>query len=204
MVHSAVFKKISLKKLFQKLIQMFYDQDIFAVCQRDLTIPPHILLKTTSFKMQKLTYDNLHQFEKYYSHKLDLFKKRLDSGLDCFYCTDGDLAIGYTWASPKNYYEPYINYDFQIDEDQIYQFDGEVLPEYRGKQVAYLGVAFMWRYYVNIGKKTAIAYFSQTKRHAKASQHMHKKMDFTMIGSIHYTRFLFKKTSHFKPELKNL
>jgi hypothetical protein len=79
--------------------------------------------------------------------KAKIFDWRLRKGVlllvSCL--PQGDL-VGSCWFAPGEFYEPASRFTVTLAENQVYEFDGIVLSEFRRRKLAEESIRSMWNY----------------------------------------------------------
>lgn len=98
--------------------------------------------------------------------------------------------MGYSWFATQDYYEPYYDFNFELQPDQFYQFDGYVSREYRKGLNAVRYIRSMQNHFLAQGYKEAIAAVDLSNAR---NLNFHIYMGFRETGKMLLTRFIFKK-----------
>jgi GNAT superfamily N-acetyltransferase len=62
-------------------------------------------------------------------------RERLRQGEHCFVCEDSGKIVGYLWFCPIEKYIPEIQSSLILQSDEVYVYNGYVVPEFRGRDI---------------------------------------------------------------------
>ena len=105
--------------------------------------------------------------------KIPLFRERMrDPALHCYVVVDADnKLIGYTWLAHDSYYERELKYTISLAQDQVYSFDGFLLPLHRkGLMPIALGTQSMAES-LKKGKKEGICLVDESNKRSMFFHH---------------------------------
>lgn len=145
-----------LKKLFRKLI---YRKQTIVLLSKSL-LEPHRKFKTSKrwstrqFTEEDLQYCRAH-FHRYLNDYKDLFKDNYKAF--AAFETESNEVIAIAWYSPRDFYDQhYHRYNFSVESHQVFQFAGEVAPDFRNTQVSVNVMHAGWDYWKTEGKEQVI------------------------------------------------
>jgi len=134
------------------------------------------------------------KFSKYFSHNYDGLKDLFSQDLYCMAAEINGDVVGYMWVATSDYYEKGLNYLFKVKKNQIYQFAGELHPNFCRSSISRDGLNFTWKYFSDKGFNSVYCYVNQ---YNPFSINLHKRTGFMPTNKkIIYTRILtrFKRS----------
>ena len=146
----------ALKKLFRKLI---YRRQTIVVIKKSL-LEPHRRFKTSKrWSTRQFTEDDLQycrsHFHRYINDYKDLFRDKYTAF--AAFEQDTNEVIAIAWYSPRDFYDQhYHHFNFSVEPYQVFQFAGEVAPDYRNTQVSVNVMHAGWDYWKNQGKEEVL------------------------------------------------
>ena len=181
-----------LKRRIGKIIRYFYHKDENIIIGQSIVAVETTLPEKVEIRLAN---DNpaffLEKVAQYFPIELELFKKRLESGLFCFSVIfDKEHLIGYSWFAIQDYYEPFYDFTFILKPGQIYQFDGFVTPEYRRGMYAIHYIKTMQKYFLDQGYKEALAVVNPSNI---KNFRFHVYLGFRETGDRLLTRYFFER-----------
>ncbi|PIE40846.1 MAG: hypothetical protein CSA49_06400 [Gammaproteobacteria bacterium] len=145
-----------LQKLFKKLI---YHCESIVYLKYELGQPRKEFKRSSRWQIKDLTPDDIplctDHFKPYFNDYEDLFKE----GFKAFggFTTNANRVAGVLWYAPTDFYDQhYYRYMFKVAPHQVFQFAGEIDPDYRNTQISVNGMYTAWDYWFSKGKKEVI------------------------------------------------
>lgn len=87
-------------------------------------------------EIRRATKEDLDKFSEIVpKKKLKKFKNWFRNNHICFIALKDGKIIYYQWLAFSNFYNPYINKEFELQKDEVYPIDLFTLPEYRMKNL---------------------------------------------------------------------
>lgn len=129
--------------------------------------------------------------------KAGRFARRLQDGQVLFLGFIGGVFYGYMWVATSSYHERCHNLYIPLNDEEIYQFDGWVRPEKRGRELAHLSLVYVYKYFLARGRRQSLVYCQNDPQ--RAAYKMHLRLGFEPLALIRYRRILFFKKCRFLP-----
>lgn len=142
-----------LKKLFRKFV---YRKQTIVLVKKDLNLPRRKFKTSKRWEVHQFTEKDLPccrgHFKQYTRDYQDLFRE----GYIAFAAFEQETreVIAIAWYAPRDFYDQhYHRYTFKVEPHQVFQFAGEVAPDYRNTQVSVNVMHGGWDYWKDQGKQ---------------------------------------------------
>ena len=124
------FSWLGFQYILRKTIRLHWENTI--MFERSLEEPIQEIVPRVRIRVAQATEDDLDKFKGIVDEdKRSRFKQRFEEGRICFVALDGKKVVAFTWLSLENEYEPDLQIEIKLNDEEAYFFDTYVLPEYR-------------------------------------------------------------------------
>ncbi|MDX1692628.1 MAG: hypothetical protein R3208_02615 [Ketobacteraceae bacterium] len=149
-------------KVFQKVI---YRRQTITLLKRDLHKPVRKFKTSKRWQVREFTENDLQfcrgHFSRYINDYRDLFAEKFKAFAAFEHESQEVIAIA--WYAPRDFYDQhYHHYTFRVEPHQVFQFAGEVAPEYRNTQVSVNVMQGAWDYWKEHGKQEVLCTVNTT------------------------------------------
>ena len=139
--------------VFKKLI---YRRQTIVILRQDLSQKRKKFKSSKRWEIREFTIDDLpfcHQhFKRYTCDYKDLFNEGLTAHAAFEAGTNKMIAVA--WYAPRDFYDQhYHRYTFNVAPHQVFQFAGEVAPDYRNTQISVNVMHAAWQHWREQGKQ---------------------------------------------------
>ena len=133
--------------------------------------------KNTSYDVKVISQLNqLEQLVASYPEKKSVFEKNIKDRAIGIAIFDGKNVLAYNWIAFSDYRDDYIyKYEFELDENEVYQFDLFVDPARRGAMVTPQILSALYNYCLSHGKKRILTMVAEDNT---PSINLHTKLQF--------------------------
>lgn len=109
-------------------------------------------------------------------------RERLGQGERCFVCQESGKILGYLWFCPKEKYIPEISAKLILQPGEVYTYNGYVVPESRGKDIAQRLNRVGFSEFSRMGFERVI--MARMSWNQAIERVLTKKLDTEVIGSV--------------------
>lgn len=137
-----------------------------------------------------LSEKDLHMMEPLVSAQvLELYRKRLarNEVLEAVLAPDEKQCVGWMWATDHTLYEPYDSATYVALPGRVLHYDGQVIPELRGRLVAFVIYPYHRHFWEQRGGTHSVCAIAETNR---ASRKVHERIGYVEVGRFTHRRFL--------------
>jgi ribosomal protein S18 acetylase RimI-like enzyme len=177
-------------KPIRLVANILYDRKELLFLKRplDIPIPSHrTVLPTVAHEIGIETFEKLDFVTK---ERIEYCKRYLSMGCRCYAGVAGETIVGFFFVAFSPIREEKMGFMIQPEPGQVYQFDGEVAKEFRGKSIAVDHMANCWKLMRDMGYSETICFIDRSNR---VSSRFHKRLDFTPFKIGTYRRIMFFK-----------
>ena len=169
-------------------IRQFYDEHLFITTNwllltHDLSelVENRLIKRMAQKPIHKVTVitkmNQLGPLLKSYPEKKQAFERNIQDQTVGITISEGDNILAYNWIAMKSYYDwAYSKHEYQLQEDEVYQFDLFVDPQSRGALVTPQILSAVYNYCLNQGKKRILTAVDATNH---PSLNIHLKLNFS-------------------------
>jgi predicted GNAT superfamily acetyltransferase len=88
-------------------------------------------------------------------------------------------VLGWVWSTDKTFYDAYDHATYHTLPSHVQHFDGQVVPQKRGRGFAFVGFPLMWHHWHRRGFRQSVCVISTKNR---PSLRTHQRLGYTEIG----------------------
>lgn len=188
---------------------LYYHWELLTL-ERDLSLPAPARPRAERWPVVVIDHTQLQRLEKYFSHYLpsirDLLKREGVHGRA--HLNESGDAVCIVWVSEHDYYDSHLYRCWvRLPSACIYQFAGEVAPDYQRFGIPILAMRLLWEEYLAKGFQATRALVN-TRNQVALSTHM--GMNFREVGESTHVYCLFgclhfsRRLSYSEPKLAHL
>lgn len=142
-----------LKRVFRKLV---YRHQTIVLVKQDLNHPRRRFKTSKRWQVRQFTESDLQfcrlHFHQYISDYRDLFAENYTAF--AAFESESQEMIAIAWYAPRDFYDQhYHRYTFKVEPHQVFQFAGEVAPDFRNTQVSVNVMNAGWDYWKEQGRQ---------------------------------------------------
>lgn len=166
--------------------------------QRDLALPHKEYSRRRNWTIRVLESErDLELFRTHFTKQIADIRKLFDQGVIGSAVFVDDVLVGYMWYARGRYYDVDYAHRFELNDDEVYQFAGLLVPQYRGTLMVLDGMQFGHRYLHESGYRRTICVVDLD---LPTNLTLHFKLGFEEMGKVlHVWRLFFLRWSKMEP-----
>ena len=184
-------KKKGLIDTFRKALRdRIYSHRCGVFLERDpsLTFKSYSRKREWDFRILDPDHD-LDKFRENFSRKIPHFEEMFDKGVVAMASFSDNIIVGYMWFATKDVHLRDVSYHLRLQEGEVFQVEGFVLPDRRGTLMMLDGTKFAHEYFRKNGFKKILCLVDIEDN---LNMKLHFKIGFEERGAIlHVKKFIF-------------